>query len=49
MTIEAAGFIKWDIPPQFAGKAPVTVSVTDGHGGEAVYNFDVIMKAEPRK
>ncbi|HAM51287.1 MAG TPA: hypothetical protein DCP92_11595 [Nitrospiraceae bacterium] len=50
MTIGATtGFITWEVPPQFVGKAPVTVSVSDGHGGEATYNFDVTIKTAPQK
>ena len=50
MTINSTtGFIKWEVPPEFTGKAPVTVSVTDGHGGEATYNFEVIINAGPGK
>jgi len=39
MTIDNSGLIKWDIPPDFKGRARVTVSVTDGHGGEASQSF----------
>lgn len=50
MTMDATtGFITWEVPPQFVGKAPVTISVSDGHGGEATYNFDVTIKTEPQK
>jgi hypothetical protein len=45
MTIEpSTGFIHWNVPPEFKGKAPITVSVTDGHGGEAVqrFTFDIM-------
>lgn len=50
MTINSTtGFVKWEVPPEFVGKAPVTVSVTDGQGGEATYNFDVTLKMEPLK
>jgi len=46
MTINSTtGFIKWEVPPEFVGKAPVTVSVSDGQGGEATYNFDVTISA----
>jgi hypothetical protein len=49
MTIGVAtGLITWEVPPRFSGKAPVTVSVTDGHGGEATYSFDAIMSITPR-
>lgn len=40
------GLIKWNIPQDFKGKAPVTISVTDGHGGEILYNFDVTIGFE---
>jgi hypothetical protein len=40
MTIEpSTGLIKWDVPPEFKGKTPVTVSVTDGHGGDVIQSF----------
>ncbi len=48
MTIDEKGLIKWNIPPDFKGKAPVTVSVTDGHGGEALYSFEVNIGIEGR-
>ena len=42
MTINSStGFIRWEVPPDFAGKAAASVSVSDGHGGEAVYTFNV--------
>lgn len=41
MTIDQKGLIKWSIPSDFKGKASVTLSVTDGHGGEARYSFDI--------
>src|SRR4030042_6323800 len=32
MTIDPSkGSIKWNVPPEFKGKTPITVSVTDGH------------------
>ena len=41
MTIDPeTGLIKWPVPPEFKGKASVTVSVTDGYGGEAVQSFE---------
>ncbi len=33
------GLIKWDVLPEFKEKTPITVSVTDGHGGEAVQSL----------
>ncbi len=36
MRIDAkTGMITWNVPPDFIGKAPLTVSVTDGNGGES--------------
>lgn len=45
MTIDASGLIKWNVPPDFKGKAPVTVSVTDNHGGETTASFSVEINA----
>lgn len=45
MTIDkASGFLKWDVPEGFKGKASFTVSASDGHGGEAaqIFTFEVI-------
>lgn len=45
MTIDpSSGLIKWDVPPEFKGKTPIAVSVTDGHGGEAVQSFTLEIK-----
>jgi hypothetical protein len=42
MTIDPAkGLVTWDIPRGFYGKASVTASVNDGHGGEASHTFHV--------
>ncbi len=41
MTIDQQGFIKWIIPADFRDKVPFTVSVNDGHGGEAVQSFEI--------
>jgi len=50
MTIgSTSGYITWEVPPQFVGRAPVIVSVTDGHGGEATYTFDAIIMTETKK
>ena len=36
MTIgSASGLVKWNVPPEVTGKTSFTVSVSDGHGGEA--------------
>ena len=50
MTINSStGLIQWNVPPDFTGKAAAGVSVSDGHGGEAIYHFNVNMKVEPPK
>lgn len=41
MTIDEKGLIRWNIPRDFKGKASITVSVSDGHGGEAKYSFEL--------
>jgi hypothetical protein len=41
MVIDKAGLITWKVGDKDAGRHPVTVQITDGHGGEALYNFDV--------
>lgn len=44
MSIDSStGLIKWNLPPDFKGEAPAIISVTDGHGGEAMYNIKVII------
>ncbi|MCL5024095.1 MAG: Ig domain-containing protein [Nitrospirae bacterium] len=45
----ATGLIRWNVPGKFEGKAPVTVSVSDGHGGQAEYGFEVIIASERKK
>lgn len=35
------GLIKWNVPNDFKGKVPVTIVVSDGHGGEVVQNFEL--------
>jgi hypothetical protein len=46
MTIDSAqGLIKWNVPPDFRGKATFVVSVSDGHGGEV--SQDLVLKVEP--
>jgi hypothetical protein len=45
MTIDpSAGLIKWNVPPEFKGKTPITVSVTDGHGGESLHSLTLEIK-----
>lgn len=47
MTIDpGTGAIRWTLPEGFLGKAAVTVSVTDGHGGEATYPFSLKIREE---
>jgi len=47
MTIDkATGLIQWDVPPDFRGKASVTVSVTDNQGGEGLQSFIYDIAAE---
>lgn len=48
MTINSStGLIQWDIPQDLNKKIPITVSVTDGNGGETYQSFalDIIAKA----
>jgi len=40
------GLITWDVPKEFTGKTPFTVSVTDGHGGEATQKLTLILRKE---
>jgi hypothetical protein len=47
MTIDSStGLIKWKVPSDFKGKSPFTVSVSDGHGGEASQSFNLEIKSE---
>lgn len=49
MTIDSnTGLIQWNVPQDFHGKAPFTVSVNDGHGGEVSYSLDVTIMSEGR-
>lgn len=43
---KSTGLITWKVTEKDAGRHPVTVQVTDGHGGEALYNFDVTIGFE---
>jgi hypothetical protein len=50
MTINSStGLIKWNVPPEFIGKTSFTVSVSDGHGGEAVQTFPFELRLEQRR
>ena len=47
MTIDPlTGLIKWNVPPEFKGKTPITVSVNDGHGGEALHSLTLEIMPE---
>lgn len=35
------GLFTWAVPQGFEGKVPVTVLVTDGHGGESLHSFTI--------
>jgi len=49
MTINSStGLIKWNVPPDFKGKSPFTVSVTDGHGGEVTQSFTLEIGPEKK-
>lgn len=50
MTIDPlTGLIKWEVPPDFRGKTPITFSVTDGHGGEASQSYNLEIKSEQNR
>jgi hypothetical protein len=50
MTINSStGLIKWNVPSEFIGKTSFTVSVSDGHGGEAVQTFPFEMRLEQKR
>jgi len=40
------GLIKWNVPQDFVGKVPVTVVVSDGHGGDVQYDFKAVINLE---
>ncbi len=41
------GLVQWKVPPDFKGKAPFTVSVSDGHSGEAILSLTVRITTTP--
>jgi hypothetical protein len=43
------GLIKWTVPPDYKGNAAFTVSVTDGHGGEALQTLSIEIKPGQQK
>lgn len=47
MSIDSStGTIRWEVPANVQGKAPVNVSVSDGNGGEASYSMVVTIREE---
>lgn len=47
MTIDkATGLVEWAVPPDFKGRASVTISVTDNQGGEGLQSFAYEITAE---
>jgi hypothetical protein len=50
MTIDTStGQLKWNVPPEFKGKTPITISVTDGHGGESLQSLTLEITPEQRQ
>jgi hypothetical protein len=50
MTINpSTGLVKWDVPVRFTGKTSFTISVSDGHGGEAVQTFTFEIRLEQKR
>ncbi len=45
---KSTGMITWKVEGKDKGRHPVTASVTDGHGGELLINFDVTIGHEER-
>ncbi|NWF51900.1 MAG: hypothetical protein HXY47_02340 [Nitrospirae bacterium] len=43
MTVDKTGLITWKVTDEEAKRHPVTVLITDEHGGEIKYNFDVVI------
>jgi hypothetical protein len=49
MTINSStGLIRWNVPQDFKGKTPITVSVNDSHGGESLQSFTLEITPEKR-
>lgn len=49
MTVDpTTGLVRWNVPSGFNGKASFTVSVADGHGGEALQSLSIEIKTEPK-
>jgi len=50
MTIDpGTGTVRWTVPDDFTGTAPVAVTVNDGYGGEAAYRFSLTIREENPK
>jgi hypothetical protein len=50
MTIgSASGLIKWNVPAEVIGKTSFTVSVSDGHGGEAAQTIVFDIRLEQKR
>ncbi|MBM4136346.1 MAG: hypothetical protein FJ241_05865 [Nitrospira sp.] len=41
---KTSGLITWKITEKESGKYPVTIEISDGHGGRVLYNFDVTVR-----
>jgi len=48
MVLDKTGLITWKVNEKDKGRHPVTVQATDGHGGEALYNFDVTIDSKSK-
>ncbi|MGQ9570337.1 MAG: Ig domain-containing protein [Thermodesulfovibrionales bacterium] len=45
MTIDETGLVIWKVDDKNTGRYPITVQITDGHGGKIQYSFDVVIRA----
>lgn len=41
------GLVRWKVPPDFKGNAPFTVSVSDGHSGDATLSLSISITPTP--
>jgi hypothetical protein len=44
MTVDGSGTVRWTVPAAFSGKAPATVVVSDGKGGETSVPFGAVIR-----
>ena len=44
---QKTGLVRWKVPPDFKGNAPFTVSVSDGHSGEATLSLSISITPTP--